>query len=182
MNRKSLPPPSLQGIAAEKILYYFAGLRNAEVREKIRELKERYPGESPEQLARRLVNAQTVVDSLGGALLHLPSFVRKAWLPLWIFGVATSTHAMTRMHLDLILEIALLFGRDIDDRARVREITAIVAATGLTFVVLLLIRGLTLNPGYAVPAGSLTVTAVNRLIGEAAIRYYRRASQEGVPS
>ena len=184
MNGKSPPTSSLQSIATDKILYYFVSLRKAEVRGRIAELRKRYPGESSEQLARRLLDAQTVVDSLGGALLHLPAFVRNAWLPLWIFGVATSTHAMMRVHLDLILEIALLFGQDIDDRARVREVAAIVVATGLTFLTPLLIRAMTLNPWYAVPAGSLTITAVHRLIGEAAIRYYRGMSneQKGVKS
>lgn len=181
MNPGSLPPPSLQGIATEKILYYFVNLRKDEVRGRVAELRVRYPGESPEQLARRLVNAQTLVDSLGGALLHLPAFVQKAWLPLWTFGVATSTHAMMRMHLDLILEIALLFGRDIDDRARVREIAVIVAATSLMFVTPLLIRALTLNPWYAIPAGALMVMAINQLIGEAAVRYFRRVPKEGAP-
>lgn len=181
MNRKSRTPRSVQSIAAEKILYYFVSLRKAEVRGRIAALRKRYPDESAEQLSRQLVNAQTVVDSVGGALLHLPAFVKTAWLPLWIFGVATSTHAMMRMHLDLILEIALLYGHDIDDRARVREIIAIVAATGLTFFTPLLLRAMKLNPWYAVPAGSLTVTAVNRLIGEAAIRYYRGTSTQGTP-
>ncbi len=181
MNLKTTPTSSLQSVATDKILYYFVSLRKAEVRGRIAELRKRYPGDSSEKLARRLVNAQTVVDSLGGALLHLPVLVRNAWLPLWIFGVATSTHAMMRMHLDLILEIALLFGQDIDDRARVPEIAAIVAATGLTFVTPLLIRAMTLNPWFAVPAGTLTITAVHRLIGEAAIGYYQRMAKQDAP-
>jgi hypothetical protein len=46
-------------------------------------------------------------------------------------GFVGGTAAITRMHLYLILEIALLYGMDIDDEARVPEMIAVVAATSL---------------------------------------------------
>ena len=38
---------------------------------------------------------------------------------------------MVRLNMTLFLQIALLFGHDIDDRARLKELAAIIAATGL---------------------------------------------------
>ena len=48
-----------------------------------------------------------------------------------ILGFVGGTSALVRMHLYLILEIALLYGKDIDDEARVPEMAAVVAGTGV---------------------------------------------------
>ena len=43
---------------------------------------------------------------------------------LKILGVAGGASVLTRMHLYLIMEIALLYGKDIEDQARVPEMVA----------------------------------------------------------
>ena len=82
---------------------------------------------------------------------------------------------LTRMHLYLVLEIALVFDQDIDDRDRIPEMAAVVAATGLSAAAPLLTSPLGLQPWLAIPAGSLVAATTTRLIGECAIRYYSQS-------
>jgi uncharacterized protein (DUF697 family) len=86
------------------------------------------------------------------------------------------------MHLYLILEIALLFGKDIDDEARVPEMVSVVAATGLAAGAPLLINLLDVNPLLSLPAGGLTACAAAQMIGEEAIRYYSKPAEAFIPA
>ena len=88
------------------------------------------------------------------------------------------TSALTRMHLYLILEIALLYVKDIDDQARVPEMVSVVLATGLAAGTPLLVRALEVNPLFALPAGGLTSATAAKFIGESAIRHYTRELPE----
>lgn len=178
MNSENLATPRKLGVAMDKFFFFFFGLRRSLVRERVTELKRNYPGESPEQLARRLINADTSLSLFSGALLHLPMLAPGVGLVFRLLGVAAVASAMTGLHIYLILEIALLFGRDIDDAARVPEILAIIAASGLTSGTPWLLRSVGLKPLLAVPVGTLTVAATRRLVVEAAIRYYRRTPKE----
>jgi hypothetical protein len=74
------------------------------------------------------------------------------------------------MHLYLILEIALLYGKDINDDARVPEMVSVVVATGLAAGVSLLAGAI--NTMLPLPVGGITASAAARLIGEEAIRLY----------
>jgi hypothetical protein len=86
------------------------------------------------------------------------------------------------MHLYLILEIALLYGRDIDDQARVPEMVAVVMATGLAAGAPLGLKALGMQPWLALPVGGLSSSAVAYLIGENAIRYYSGEVAEPAPA
>ena len=79
---------------------------------------------------------------------------------------------MVRMHLYLILQIALLYGNDIDDQARVPEMLAVVAGTGLAVGAPFVAGALGLHPLLSMVTGGLAAVAMSRLIGENAIRYY----------
>jgi len=76
------------------------------------------------------------------------------------------------------LEIALAFGKDIDDRARVPEMAAVVAATGLGSATPFLFRSFGLTPIYSIPFGALSTAAVTQLIGRSAIAFYQRQPRE----
>ncbi len=178
MKSENLATPRKQGVAMDKFFFFFFGLRRSLVRERVTDLMRDYPAESPEQLARRLINADTSLSLFGGALLHLPMLAPGVGLAFRLLGVAAVASAMTGLHIYLILEIALLFGRDIDDAARAPEILAIIAASGLTSSTPWLLRSVGLNPLLSVPVGTLTVAAIRRLVVEAAIRYYSRAPKE----
>ncbi len=167
----------LQSQFTDDFFYFFLRVRKERVRKVVRRLKDQYPDESPEQLARRLISSQSMLSFLGGGILHLPMLlpgIGQAWK---LLGFVGGTSVLTRMHLYLILEIALLFGKDIEDQARVSEMTAVVAAVGVAASVPFLIRVLELNPVYALPSAAFSAVTVTQLIGESAIRFYRDTAQ-----
>ena len=171
------PDPEAQGPATDKFFYFFFGLRKGEIRRRVAMLRARHPEEDPEQLARRLVAAQAPLSLLGGALLHVPMFLPNVGPILKLLGVAGAATAMMRMHISLLLEIALLFGRDIDERARLAEMATVIAATGLVAGTPWLSRALSLGPVSALVTGSMTVSSVSQLIGDTAIRYYASTAE-----
>jgi uncharacterized protein (DUF697 family) len=164
----------LQSLASDEFFYFFLRLRKSEVRRTVQALKSRYPRESPGQLAKRLVEAKTQLAILGGTLLNLPLLVPAVGQAMKLLGLVGATSMLTRMHLYLILEIALVYGQDIDDEARVGEMLAVIAATALgSAAPPMLVQALKLNPLYAIPAGALSASAVTQLIGHAAVAFYQ---------
>ena len=164
----------LQSLTTDQFFYYFLRLRKGEVRRTVQSLTRRYPDERPEQLAQRLIAAKARLAILGGGLLNLPLTVPGVGQALKLAGVVGATSMLTRMHLYLILEIALVFGKDIDDRARVSEMAAVVAATGLSSATSLWLLNQGLHPVYSIPAAALSATLTTRLIGRTALVYYRQ--------
>lgn len=169
------PFQDAQSMLTDEFFYFFLRLRKARIRVVVEAIRVRFPDETPEQLARRLIAAQTQLSFLGGALLHLPWLIPGLGQTLQLLGLVGGGTALTRMHLYLILEIALLYGKDIDEQERVPEMVAVVAATGLAAGTPLLLNAFDLNPLVALPASGLTASAVAQLIGESAIRFYGQA-------
>lgn len=175
MNAQSYTSPHLgrvHTLATEEFFYFFLRLRKSEIRRIAELVKERYPDESPQQHARRLVNAKTGLAALGGALLYLPQTVPGLGQALKLMGVVGAGSMLTRMHLYLIMEIAAVYDEDIDDTARVLEMLAVVGATGLGGAAPMLLARFNLSPLYWVPAGALSMPMVTRLIGLGATRLY----------
>jgi hypothetical protein len=164
--------PDQQSILMDHFFYFFLRLRKGQIRKDVEAINARYPQESVEQRARRLIVAQTPLSFLGGVLMSLPVLVPGLGQALKILGVAGGASVVTRMHLYLIMEIALLFGKDIDDQARVPEMVAVVLASGLGAGTPFFVQALGMNPLWALPVGGLTYASVAKLIGESAIRYY----------
>jgi hypothetical protein len=182
MPEQNLVPEDLQSILTEKFFYFFLRLRKSHVRQIVEAMNARYPEETLEQRARRLISAQTSLSFLGGSLLNLPALIPGLGLALQLVGFVGGTAALSRMHLYLILEIALLYGRDIDDQARVPEMVSVVLATGLGAGVPFLVQALEVNPLWALPAGGLASATVAQLIGESAIRFYGEEVAELAPT
>ena len=136
---------SAHSLTADKFLYFFMGLRKGEIRRRIAALKASYPDEGPEQLARRPINAQSTLPLAGGALLHVPVFMLGVGPALKLIGVAGAAAVLMRVHMALKLEIGLLFGHDIDRPERLREIAAIIVASGLVAGTPFLTRALNLK-------------------------------------
>jgi len=161
-----------QGQLTDEFLYFFLRLRKERVRKVVQRMRDMYPDENREQLARRLISSKSQLSAVGGTLTHLPLLIPGVGQALQLLGFVSGTSLMTRMHLYLILEIALLYGKDIDDEARVPEMAAVVAAVGLGATAPFLVGFLDLNPWYALPAAALSAGTVTQIIGEAAIRRY----------
>ena len=175
------PTSARQSLATENFLYFFLRLRKQEIRRTVQALRAQYPDETAEQLARRIIDSYASVSFLGGTLMHLPLLLPGIGQALQLLGFVGGAASLTRMHLYLILEIALAYGKDIDDEARVPEMVAVVAATGLVAGAPLALQALDLNPFYALPASGLTAAAVARLIGEAAIKQYTGSTDRARP-
>jgi hypothetical protein len=171
--RKAKP----QGLASDQFFYFFLRLRKGEVRRVVQRAQALYPGESPEQLARRLILAQCSLSLVGGALLYLPQLIPVAGNVLKLAGFVGGASMLARMNLYLILEIALLYGHDIDDQARVPEMMAVVAASGLSAASPFAVQALDWAPIAAIPASAVTAGAVSKLVGEAAIAFYKRRQE-----
>lgn len=162
-----------QGMVTDEFLYFFLRLRKGEVRRVVQRVKSLYPDESPEQLARRLVNTQSVLSFVGGSVLHVPQLLPVAGNVWKLAGFAGGASIMTRMHLYLILEIALLYGQDIEDKARVPELMGVIAASGVSAATPYLVSQLRWNPLAAIPASGATASLATQIIGAQAIRLYR---------
>jgi hypothetical protein len=169
---------SRQDLMTDQFFYFFLRLRKARIRKVVEAVNAAHPEETAEQKARRLIAAQTPLSFLGGALMHLPMLLPGLGQALGLLGVVGGTSVITRMHLYLILEIALLFGKDIDDSARVPEMLAVVAATGLAAGAPLLVHVLDFNPLYSVPAAGIATSSMAQIIGEEAIRFYTKSRKE----
>lgn len=161
-----------QSHTVDQFLYFFLRLRKDRCRKVVKALKARYPDEPPKRLARRLITAQTQLSFLGGVLMHAPQALPGVGEALKLLGVAGGTSVLSRMHLYLILQIALVYGKDIDDQERVPEMLSVVATTGLAAGAPLALRMLEVHPLFAAPVGGLAASAAAQLIGQNAIRLY----------
>ncbi len=175
---KDLVRSPVQSHATDKFFYFFMGLRKGEIRRRVARMQAEFPDLNPEQLARVLIAEQTPLSLLGGSLLHVPMAVPGIGPALKLLGVAGGATVIMRMHLFLILEIAQLFGHDIDEQARLKEMVTVVAASGLVSASTMLSEAFSLKPYLALITGGLAVAAVSHAIGEAAIRHYGGASPE----
>jgi hypothetical protein len=180
MPSHAISAPQRWGLSTEKFFYFFMGLRKGEIRKQVLMMRERYPDESPEQLARRFVSAQVPLSLLGGAFLHVPMLVPTLGPPLKLLGIATGSSVMIRLNMTLVLQIAMLYGHDIDDSARLKEMAMIIAASGLAAGTSLMPYLLDLDPRYRAILGGASVMTVSQLIGEAAIRYYARDARADI--
>ena len=162
-----------KSLAVEEFLYFFLRMRKNEVKRTVRVLQECHPDETPAEIAKRLINAKTGLSIIGGGLLSLPSLVPGWGQALKLAGIVGAGSMLTRMHLYLLLEVALAYGYDVDDTARVPEMAAVVAATGLSAAAApIIVSKLKLDTSYSVPIGALSMATLTRLIGLTAIQYY----------
>ena len=168
----------LQSVTTEQFLYLFLRMRKSEVRRIVGILQKRYPDEDPAQLARRLVSSSTRLSMLGGSLFTLPLLMPGIGNVLKLLGVVGASSMFTRMHIYMIMQIALLFGKDIDDVARVPEIALVVASSGLVAASPMLASSYGVSLAYSLPVGTLTAAAATQLIGRAAIALYSRSSAD----
>jgi hypothetical protein len=172
MAKHALTTTTHWGLSTEKFFYFFMGLRKGEIRKQVQMMKERFPDDNPKQLSRRFVVAQAPLSLLGGAFMHLPMMLPVLGTPLKLMGIAMGSSVMIRLNMTLLLQIAMLYGHDIDDRARLKEMAAIIAASGLASGTSLLPYVLNLEPRTRAILGGGSVMTVSQLLGEAAIRYY----------
>jgi len=168
-----------QSLLVEEFFYFFLRLRKNEVRRVVQLMQARHPEEDQRQIARRLIESKSHLSLLGGALLNAPLLMPGLGQALKLTGVVGAGSLLTRMHLHLILEIACLFGEDIDDSARVPEMLAVIAATGLGAAAPSVLAAHGMKPMLMMPVGALSMTAITRLVGWSALRFYAARANFG---
>ncbi len=161
-----------QSRLTDDFFYFFLRLRKDRIRKVVADINARFPEEAVAQRARRLIEDQASLSLLGGLILDLPTMIPGVGQLVKMLGFVGGTSALVRMNLYLILEIALLYGKDIDDQARVPEMVAVVGGTGLAVGAPFVADALGLHPLWSMATGGLAAVGMSRLIGESAIRYY----------
>jgi hypothetical protein len=162
-----------QSLTIDDFFYFFLQLRKPRIRAVVDRVRRLHPEMTEEQLANRLIESAAGLSLTAGCLLGVPLMLPGVHSVLRYFGLAAGSAIITRMHLYLILEIAHLYGEDIDDPARVSEMLAVVAATEATVTLPpIALQLLSAAPIVSIATSGLTATALTRLIGEAAIRHY----------
>lgn len=172
MSDKKPAAIQVQSQFTDEFLYFFLRMRKERVRKVVQRVRSQYPDEGLEQLARRLISSKSQLSFIGGTLIQVPMLLPGIGQALKLLGMVGGASMLTRMHLYLIFEIALLYGKDIDEQARIPEVAAVVAAVGLGMSAPFLVQVLELNPLYSLPVAGLSATAVTQLVGESAIRFY----------
>jgi uncharacterized protein (DUF697 family) len=172
MWEEQAPAGELQSQFTDEFFYFFMKLRKDRVRKVVARMRKQFPDETREQLARRLIASKAGLSFVSGTITHLPMLVPGVGQALKLVGLVGGTSVMTRMHLYLILEIALIYGKDIDDRSRVAEMVAVAACVAAGAAAPLLVHLLEVNPLYALPAAAFSAAATTHLIGESAIKLY----------
>lgn len=165
-----------QSLFTDDFLYFVLRLRKSRIRQVADRVRRMHPDESPEQQARHLIGSTAAIAFAAGGVVQMPSIVPGFGVLYEGLGFVAGTSILTRMHLYLILEIALLFGKDIDESDRVKELAAVVATCAVSAAAPVPVLAATMNPAFAVATGALAATAATRVIGEAAIRRYKRST------
>ncbi|KYF76874.1 hypothetical protein BE17_05065 [Sorangium cellulosum] len=164
-----------QSLFTDDFLYFVLRLRKSRIRQVVDRVRRMYPDESPEQQARHLIASTTAIAFAAGGVVQTPAIIPGFGVMYEGLGFVAGTSILTRMHLYLILEIALLFGKDIDESDRVKELMAVVATCAASAAAPAAVLVATMNPVFAVATGALAATAATRTIGESAIRRYKRS-------
>lgn len=163
-----------QSLTIDDFFYFFFRVRKPRIRYVVDRVRTLHPDEGPEEHARRLIQSQGRISYVAGTLFHAPVLIPGLGTFIKACGVVGGASALTRVNLYLILEIAHLFGKDIDETNRVPEMAAVIAATGVAVCAPpLILRALHLPPVIAIPAAGLSAQVLTRIIGETAMRFYR---------
>ena len=162
-------------LATEKFFYYCMGLRKGDMLNQVKMMRARYPDDTPERLSRRFIAAQTPLSMVTSALIHLPTVIPVAGPAFRFLGVASGTTLMMVLNMTLVMQIALIHGYDLNDRARIKELFAVIAATAAATGSTVLIPQLaTLRPRLRAIAGSAVIMTTAQLFGEVALKYFSR--------
>jgi hypothetical protein len=170
-----------QSLMVDDFFYFFLQLRKDRIRTVVERARTLHPERTREQLAQQLIDSSANLSLLAGSLLGVPLLLPGVHLFLRYLGLFAGSTIITRMHLYLILEIACLYDKDIDDPARVPEMIAVVAATEAAVTLPpVALHLLNAAPIVSLAASGLTATALTRLIGRFAVRLYAEETADRV--
>jgi hypothetical protein len=88
--------PALQSRLTDDFFYFFLRLRKGRIRKVVEDVNARFPEESVDQRARRLIEDQTQLSLLGGLILDLPTIIPVIGPALKVLGFVGGTSALVR--------------------------------------------------------------------------------------
>ena len=171
----------LQNLATDDFLYFYLRLRKSRIRSVVQTMRTRFPQDTREELARRIVASHLQISALGGGLVQMPLLIPGLGTALKYLGFVGGLSAFARAHIYMILEIALVFDKDIDDQARIPEIAAVVAGcAAATATPSLLADVLGIEPLFALPVALMTAAGLTKTVGDRAIELYSKATRQEI--
>lgn len=166
-----------QSLFVDQFLFYFMRLRKCHCHFLAGRIRKKYPGCSPEEQALKFVESQSVFSGAAGLLTRMVTGGKGGAHTLRLIGIGGGSVVLSRLHITMLLTIALLYGKDIDSNERVPEMLAVIAATlPATFLSASVDDSSSLLRDYA--SSGAVAAASSYLIGRAAIAYYNKPQSE----
>ena len=137
----------------------------------VSQMRARYPNESSEQIANRLIIEKAWDGGRVGLLANIVPPIAALFLGIELI-------ATTKLQTEMVYEIAAAYGLDLEDPARRGEVLAIFGLslgadalkTGLTIVEII--------PGVGAVVGASTNAAILYVLGQTACRFYAAKTSE----
>lgn len=152
-------------IGLDWLMTFLGKADTAKVKQTVKEIRLRYPEETPNQIAHRLIVEKTWE---GGRLGLLTNIIP----PIAALFMGIELIATTKLQTQMVYEIAYAYGLDLEEPARRGEVLAIF---GLSFGADILKTGLSvveIIPGIGAVVGASTNAAILYVLGQTACRYY----------
>ena len=154
-------------IGLDWLMTFLGQANTAKIQADVETMRSRYPEETPNQIAHRLIVQKTWKGGQLGLLTNIIPPIAALFLGIELI-------ATTKLQTEMIYEIAAAYGLDLDEPARRGEILAIfglslgadVVKTGLTVVEII--------PGIGAVVGASTNAAMLYVLGQTACRFYER--------
>ena len=163
-------------IGLDWLMTFLGQADTTKIKATVEEMQARYPNETPNQIAHRLIIQKTWK---GGRLGLLTNIIP----PIAALFLGVELIATTKLQTEMVYEIAAAYGLDLNEPARRGEVLAIfglslgadVLKTGLTVVEII--------PGIGAVVGASTNAAMLYVLGQTACRFYEgKASQTEIAS
>ena len=152
-------------IGLDWIMTFLGKVDTEKIKATVEEVRSQHPGETPEQIAHRLIIEKAWS---GGRLGLLTNIIP----PIAALFLGVELIATTKLQTEMVYEIAAAYGLDLNEPTRRGEVLAIfglslgadVLKTGLTVVEIL--------PGIGAVVGASTNAAMLYVLGQTACRFY----------
>ena len=158
-------------IGLDWIMTFLGQADTAKIQATVKELKAKYPQETANEIAHRLIVQKAIAGGRLGLMTNIIPPVAALFLGIELI-------ATTKLQTEMVYEIAAAYGFDLNESTRRGEVLAIfglslgadVLKTGLTIVEII--------PGIGAVVGASTNAAMLYVLGQTACRFYERKAQD----
>ena len=158
-------------IGLDWLMTFLGKVDTKKVEANVSQIQAKYPNETPEQIAQRLIIEKAFAGGRIGLLTNIIP-------PVAAFFLGIELLATTKLQTEMVYEIASAYGLDLEDPTRRGEALAIfglslgadVLKTGLTIVEII--------PGIGAVVGASSNAALLFVLGQTACRFYAAKTQD----